>query len=69
MVGALEGLDFPISPDFWEPREGPENLGSRVSWRSKTMNPSNNDCWVERKLEEVRKKVASVVLVALVVLV
>ena len=29
-----------------EPRGGPENLGSRRSWRSKIMNPSNNDYWV-----------------------
>ncbi len=29
-----------------QPREGPENLGSRRSWRSKIMNPSNNDYWV-----------------------
>ncbi|MBT77133.1 MAG: hypothetical protein CL798_02940, partial [Chromatiales bacterium] len=27
-------------------REGPENLGSRRSWRSKIMNASNNDHWV-----------------------
>ncbi len=26
--------------------ENPENLGSRRSWRSKIMNPINNDYWV-----------------------
>ena len=41
-----------------EPREGPENLGSRRSWWSKIMNPSNNDYWVDnsaliRPLEEL----------------
>ena len=31
-----------------EPREGPENLGSRRYWRSKIMNASNNDYWVKK---------------------
>ena len=30
-----------------EPREGPENLGRRKSWRSEIMNASNNDYWVQ----------------------
>ena len=29
--------------------KGPENLGSRRSWRSKIMNPINNDYWVAHR--------------------
>ena len=36
---------------FSKPREGPENLGSRRSWRSKIMNAINNDHWVVSRLD------------------
>ncbi len=38
-----------------EPREGPENLGSRRSWRSKIANPGNNDYWVRDRDRQGRR--------------
>jgi len=37
-----------------EPREGPENLGRRMSWRSDIMNASNNDTIPETTPETTR---------------
>ncbi len=40
------GLSLSATEVLREPREGPENLGSRRYWRSEIMNPVNNDYWV-----------------------
>ena len=47
--GRIPYRDLPLSlcqESLREPREGPENLGSRRSWRSKIMKPINSDYWV-----------------------